>query len=142
MTADEVIEALGLVPHVEGGHYAETWRSAATVGERAAGTAIHFLLRAGERSHWHRVDADELWLYHAGAPIELSVTGADGVADGAVSTTVLGPDVTAGQAPQVLVAEHAWQSAVSTGAWTLVSCIVVPGFEFAGFELAPADWSP
>jgi uncharacterized protein len=139
MTGDEIIEALGLEPHPEGGHYAETWRRAAAArGARAAGTAIHFLLRAGERSHWHRVDADEVWLYHAGAPLDLSVADAGGV----ITTTVVGPHVTEREQPQAVVPAHAWQSAVSSGEWTLVSCIVVPGFEFAGFELAPPDWSP
>jgi predicted cupin superfamily sugar epimerase len=139
MTADEIIEALGLRPHPEGGHYAETWRRAAAApGERAAGTAIHFLLRAGERSHWHRVDAAEVWLYHAGAPIELSVADAGG----AITTTVVGPAVTEHERPQAVVPANAWQSAVSSGEWTLVSCIVVPGFEFAGFELAPPGWRP
>ena len=113
-------------------------RASAAPGERAAGTAIHFLRRAGERSHWHRVDADEVWLYHAGAPIELSIADSGG----AITMTVVGPAVTEHEQPQAVVPAHAWQSAVSSGEWTLVSCIVVPGFEFAGFELAPPDWSP
>lgn len=143
MDAGQVIERLGLAPHPEGGHYAETWRGPAGPGGRATATAIHFLLRAGERSHWHRVDADELWFHHAGAPLLLSV--APDATDDATSTPVehvLGTDLAAGQHPHVRVPAHAWQAATSTGDWTLVSCVVVPGFEFDGFELAAPGWSP
>lgn len=132
-TAADVIAALGLQPHPEGGHYAETWRGRPRPDGRALGTAIHFLLAAGERSHWHRVDATELWLWHAGAPLELSI-GHD--------TVRLGPGVLAGERPQATVPPGAWQAAVTTGAWTLVSCVVAPGFEFAGFELAAPGWQP
>lgn len=139
MDARQIIERLGLVPHPEGGHYAETWRGPAGSDGRAIGTAIHFLLRSGERSHWHRVDADELWLHHAGAPLVVSIAADHGAP--AVDHH-LGPDLSAGQRPQLRVPSHAWQTAVSTGAWTLVSCVVIPGFEFAGFELAPSGWAP
>lgn len=138
MTSDEIIERLGLVPHPEGGHYAETWRAAPGADGRSAGTAIHFLLRAGERSHWHRVDATELWLFHAGGPIALD-TSVDG---GGVARTVLGPALGDGQHPQATVPAGAWQAASPLGSWTLVSCVVVPGFSFDGFELAPPGWSP
>ena len=125
-------------PHPEGGHYLETWRATASVDERPTGTAIYFLLKAGEESHWHRVDATEIWLWHAGAPLDLSISenGTDKQANR------LGPDLRGGERPQVLVPENAWQSARSLGDWTLVSCTVSPGFEFSGFEMAPDDWRP
>jgi predicted cupin superfamily sugar epimerase len=138
-TADDVIRVLALAPHPEGGFFRETWRHDAGPGERGAGTAIYFLLRAGDRSHWHRVDADEVWHFHAGAPLTLWRT-AD--ADTPPDTAVLGIDLHAGQEPQLRVPAGWWQSAASTGDWTLVSCTVAPAFEFAGFELAPPDFEP
>lgn len=137
MEAAEIIAALGLARHPEGGWYRETWRAAAAPGTRAGGTAIHFLLEAGARSHWHRVDADELWLWHAGAPLHLLTAES-----GEVATILLGPDLAEGQAPQRLVPAHGWQAAEARSGWALVSCVVVPGFDFAGFELAPPGWSP
>jgi predicted cupin superfamily sugar epimerase len=137
LTADDVIELLGMAPHPEGGHYVETWRGPVAAG-RAVGTAIYFLLRAGERSHWHRVDADETWLHHAGAPLRLSLVSVGGP----VVEHVVGSDLAAGERPQAVVPASAWQSAEPLGPWSLVSCIVTPGFEFAGFELAPRGWSP
>jgi predicted cupin superfamily sugar epimerase len=134
----EIIEWLDLQPHPEGGMYAETWRAGAVDGARPTGTAIYFLLRAGERSHWHRVDATEIWHYYAGDPIELR-TSVDGVS---VTTRVLGTDLAAAQRPQLAVAPGEWQAAVSLGAWTLVGCTVSPGFDFAGFELAAEGWEP
>jgi uncharacterized protein len=128
-----IIESLGILPHPEGGHYVETWRGPDCGDRRASATAIYFLLRAGERSHWHRVDADEIWLYHLGAPLRLSIADPGGEP----TDRLLGP-----QQPQVRVRADAWQSAEPTGEFTLVSCIVVPGFEFAGFELAPPGWQP
>jgi predicted cupin superfamily sugar epimerase len=125
-------------PHPEGGWYVETWRDPVPAGQRAACTAIYFLLEAGQRSHWHRVDATEIWLWHAGAPLRLS-TSRDGRT---VEHHMLGPDLTAGQRPQAVVPKDAWQAAEGEGAWTLVSCVVAPGFEFTGFELAPASWEP
>lgn len=139
MDAQAIIDRLGLVPHPEGGHYAETWRGPAGPDGRATATAIHFLLRRGERSHWHRVDADEIWLHHAGAPLVLSIAPGD---DAEPIEHVLGSDLAAGQQPQVRVPPHAWQAAVSAGEWSLVSCVVAPGFEFDGFELAAPGWSP
>jgi len=138
MTAREVIARLGLEPHPEGGHFRETWRAAANPGERSPGTAIYYLLAAGERSHWHRVDADEIWHFYAGASLSLSIAG-DGERSG---QHILGPDIAAGQAPQVIVPAGHWQSAESRGGWTLVGCTVSPGFEFAGFELAPPGFQP
>lgn len=139
-TAADMAASLGLQPHPEGGWYRETWRSGATLATgRAAATSILFLLEAGRRSHWHRVDADELWIFQAGAPLALSVAEAGGTA----RTVVLGPEPHRGQTPQQLVPAHAWQSAKGAAAgWTLVACVVAPGFEFAGFELAPPGWSP
>ena len=132
MGADDIIESFGMRPHPEGGHYVETWRGPDRGDGRAAGTAIYFLLRAGERSHWHRVDADEIWLYHLGEPLRLSIAE-----DGKPVDHLLGP-----RQPHVLVTGGAWQSDQPVGQFTLVSCIVVPGFEFAGFELAPPGWQP
>lgn len=136
--AREIIEALGLAPHPEGGWYARTFTAPSAPGERASGSAIHYLLQRGERSHWHRVDAAELWLWHLGAPLALTLA-----ADGHdARTQVLGPDLEAGQRPQIAVPARCWQSAVSQGSFTLVSCVVTPGFEYTGFELAPPDWQP
>ena len=134
MDAVTVIERLALRPHPEGGHYRETWRHDPGDGSRGAGTAIYFLLAAGERSHWHRVDADELWLFHAGDPLRLRIEGEDDV--------VLGIDLLAGQQPQLRVPAGRWQAAEPMGAWTLVSCTVTPAFTFEGFELAPPGWAP
>jgi len=135
--AAAIVAALGMSPHPEGGWYAETWRDPAGPGGRGAVTAIYFLLEAGQRSRWHRVDATEVWLWHAGAPLTLSV------AEGAtVRALTLGPGITTGERPQAVVPKDAWQSAESAGAWTLVSCVVAPAFGFAGFELAPEGWSP
>lgn len=146
--ARAVISTLGLEPHPEGGWYRETWRAETRAPEspaqqpaadgRAGGSAIYYLLDVGEYSHWHRVDADELWLWHAGAPLALSMSefGRDAEA------RHLGPEIAAGQRPQLRVPAGWWQSATSLGAWTLVSCIVCPAFEFDGFEMAPPDWRP
>ena len=144
--ARTIVDVLGLLPHPEGGWYAETWRdrpasAAGGDGEaRPASTAIYFLLAAGERSHWHRVDATEIWHHYAGGPLEISIAGAGG--DGTVAAHRLGTDLASGERPQVVVPADAWQSARPLGAWALVGCTVTPGFEFAGFELAPPDWSP
>jgi uncharacterized protein len=138
MDPDALVERLGMQPHPEGGMYAETWRATASSDGRPIGTAIYFLLRAGERSHWHRVDATEIWHFYAGGPLELS-TSTDA---SAVAVRVLGPDVGAGQRPQLVVAPGERQAARPLGAWTLVGCTVSPGFEFAGFELAPEGWAP
>ena len=133
-SAEAVIEALALQPHPEGGHYRETWRDVPANGSRGASTAILFLLRRDERSHWHRVDAAELWIWQAGAPLLLQL--------GAEARYTLGPMIEAGESLQQLVPRDCWQSAHSLGRWTLCSCIVVPAFSFEGFELAPPDWQP
>lgn len=134
MTADQMIRLLELSPHPEGGHYRETFRDPRLMDGRAASTAIYFLLAAGERSHWHRVDAVEIWHFHAGAPLALSIEGQERVR--------LGPDLGKGERPQGVVPAGKWQAAESLGDWTLVGCTVAPGFDFAGFELAPEGWAP
>ena len=133
MNARAVIDALRLAPHPEGGWYRQTFAAEAARGARPASTAILFLLAAGERSHWHRVDADELWFWQAGAPLVLSVAATDA---GPARDTTLGPDLTAMSLQGVVPRDH-WQTARSTGAWSLVSCVVAPGFTFDGFMLAP-----
>ena len=135
---DAVIAALGLQRHPEGGWYAETWRAPAPDGVRPAGSAILYLLGAGERSQWHTFDAAEVWQYSAGEALELSVW--DGT--GPVVRYRLGPDLAGGHLPQAVVPAGAWQSARPLGAWTLVGCIVTPAFEFASFRLAEAGWEP
>jgi len=136
-TATEMIRALGLKQHPEGGHYRETFRDPRQVEGRPASTAILFLLAHGERSHWHRIDATEIWHYYAGAALKLSLV------DGAKEEIFrLGADIDSGQVPQVTVPARAWQTAESLGQWTLAGCTVAPGFSFEGFELAPRDWSP
>lgn len=138
-SAGPVIAALGLGRHPEGGWYAETWRAAAVAGARPTASAILYLLAAGERSHWHRVDANEIWQYSAGDPLELRVW-TEG--QPAVTTHRLGGDVTSGSVVQAVVPAGAWQAARPLGDWTLVGCIVTPAFEFDGFELAGTDWEP
>ncbi|HKI06474.1 MAG TPA: cupin domain-containing protein [Thermoanaerobaculia bacterium] len=143
LSAEEVVELLGLQPHPEGGWFRETFRAAAPAAPavpaapdtgRGASTAIYYLLRAGEISAWHRVDADEVWHHYAGAPLELRLS------DG--GDMRLGIDLAAGERPQGVVPAWVWQSARSLGEWTLVGCTVAPAFQFAGFEMAPAGWEP
>lgn len=131
MTADEIITHLGLAPHPEGGWYRQTW--IAQNSGRPSGTSIYFLLQRDEISHWHKVDATEIWLFHAGAPLVLSISPD---MDGPAIDHLLTPDLTKG-APQIIVPETHWQSARGTGDYTLVSCTVCPGFQFDGFTLAP-----
>jgi len=138
LTAADVIRMLDLKPHPEGGHYRETFRDSRTDDAgRATSTAIYFLLARGERSHWHRVDAVEVWHWHNGAPLRLSIAH-----HGVKTVTTLGPDLAAGEVPQAVVPAGHWQAAETLGEWTLVGCTVSPGFEFAGFELAPKGWEP
>lgn len=134
MNAREIIEALEMQPHPEGGWFKETWRE--TSQPRATGTAIYFLLEAGQRSHWHRVDSAEIWHWYAGAPLTVLVHEDKTVAH------PLGPDIPAGERPQVIVPAGAWQSTEAPKGWGLVGCTVSPGFEFDHFELAPPGWSP
>lgn len=139
LTAADVIRLLDLKPHPEGGHFRETFRDAPLETGRAASTAIYFLLARGERSHWHRIDAAELWHYHAGAPLVLEIAAS---AQGPIRRLMLGTDLVAGERPQGIVPAHHWQAAESLGDWTLLGCTVAPGFEFSKFELAPTGWSP
>jgi hypothetical protein len=134
-----LIDALQLQPHPEGGWYRETWRAPSAQGERGSATAILFLIEAGQRSHWHKVDAAELWLFHAGSPLLLRLAAGDA---GPVREVRLGPDVLGGESPQAIVAPEEWQSAQADRGWALVSCIVSPAFDFAGFTQAPSDWAP
>ena len=129
--ADRIIAALGLSPHPEGGHYRETFRDGAGPSGRAYSTAIYFLLREGEASALHRIDAAEVWHFYRGAPLELTIREEGNAA----MRLVLGPDIEKGERPQIVVPPRAWQGARSLGAWTLVGCTVAPGFEFAAFEL-------
>jgi predicted cupin superfamily sugar epimerase len=137
-TAREIIDILKLEQHPEGGWYVQTFRDSEEQDGRAHSTAIYYLLEGGDRSHWHTVDAIEIWHYHAGAPLELGLS-LDGIASRSV---VLGTDLAGGERPQGLVRKGEWQSARSLGDWTLVSCTVAPGFEFAGFRMAPQGWEP
>lgn len=135
MQATDIIDMLGLQPHPEGGHYRQTWIADAD-GGRASGTCIYFLLAAGESSHWHRVDAVEIWHHYAGAELELRIAETE---VGPARVHRLGPDLAGGARPQVIVPAHHWQAARTTGDWTLVGCTVSPGFRFEGFELAEAS---
>jgi uncharacterized protein len=138
LSAADLIARLDLKPHPEGGHYRETFRdSELDASGRSRSTAIYFLLARGKRSHWHRVDAVEIWHHYAGDPLTLQIADENGP-----RSIRLGPDLAAGEVPQAVVPAHAWQAAEGTGDWTLVGCTVAPGFEFAGFELAPKNWSP
>jgi predicted cupin superfamily sugar epimerase len=137
-SAAEIIARLELKPHPEGGHYRETFRDSRTdASGRSRSTAIYFLLARGERSHWHRIDAVEVWHYYAGSVLTLKIADDDGE-----WSFKLGPNLAAGEQPQAIVPPDTWQAAESTGDWTLVGCTVAPGFDFATFELAPKDWEP
>ena len=139
LSAQQIIQLLDLKPHPEGGHFKETWRDSRTVDHgRSASTLIYYLLDTGQASEWHRLDACEVWHWYAGAPmvITLSANGHD------AESHFLGPDFAARQRPQLVVPRGHWQTATSLGAWSLVGCTVAPGFDFAGFEVAPPDWRP
>jgi predicted cupin superfamily sugar epimerase len=147
LTAADIIRLLELAPHPEGGHFRETFRDdppasadmrARRAEPRAASTAIYFLLARGERSHWHRIDATEVWHFYAGAPLALEIAENESP----ITRVLLGTGLAAGERPQAVVPPRAWQAAESLGEWTLVGCTVAPGFDFAGFELAPKDWRP
>jgi predicted cupin superfamily sugar epimerase len=137
-SASDIIASLDLKPHPEGGHYRETFRDPAIDADgRSRSTTIYFLLARGERSHWHRIDAAEVWHYYAGDALTLRIADHDGT-----RSITLGPDIAAGEVPQAIVPAYAWQAAESAGDWTLVGCTVAPGFDFATFELAPKHWAP
>jgi predicted cupin superfamily sugar epimerase len=136
--AADIIARLGLIPHPEGGHYAETFRDPAQEGRRGAVTHIYFLLAAGEVSRWHRIDAAEIWHWYGGAALELGIA----LEGGPAATVRLGLDLAAGERPSAVVPARHWQSAASAGAWSLVGCTVAPAFSFDGFEMAPPGWNP
>ena len=133
--ARAIVRALKLLPHPEGGPYRETWRDKRK--PRGSGTAIYDLLKRGEESRWHRIDAVEIWHHYAGATLALKI-----VAKGKTGTIRLGPNIVRGEQPQAIVPKGAWQSAHSTGAWSLVGCTVSPAFDFTGFEMAPKNFTP
>ena len=136
--ARALIDKLGMTRHPEGGWFKESFRDPQTYDGRAVSTAIYYLLEKGDRSHWHRVDAAEVWHFYAGAPLELSLSP-----DGKwTETLILGPDVVGGALPQIVVPKGHWQTAEPVGDWTLVGCTVAPGFRFEGFEMAPPGWTP
>ncbi len=138
ITAPEIISLLELAPHPEGGWFKETFRDEPGPDGRALSTAIFFLLQAGEESAWHRIDAVEVWHFYDGAPLALKLArqGEPAV------TVMLGKDLDRGEKPQVVIPCGVWQSAVSTGDWTLAGCTVAPGFDFSGFEMAVPGWAP
>jgi hypothetical protein len=136
--AARLIAALGLAPHPEGGHFREVFRDRPPDGGRGAVTSIYYLLQAGERSHWHRVDAVEIWHHYAGAALALLISP-DGIS---LMRHRLGAEVMAGEAPQITIPAFAWQSAQPLSAWVLCGCTVAPAFMFEGFELAPPGWEP
>ncbi|MHA6691982.1 cupin domain-containing protein [Devosia sp. A449] len=137
LTAKDVIFTLGMQRHPEGGWYAQTFEDEAKSDDRPRSTAIYYLLEAGDASHWHRVDAVEVWHFYTGAPLKLRISDGQSVVE-----HVLGADLDKAERPQVVVPRGAWQAAASTGDWTLVGCTVAPGFQFSGFELADPDWTP
>ena len=139
LAAEDIMRMLNLKPHPEGGHFRETFRDARQVAAgRAASTAAYYLLARGERSHWHRLDATEIWHWYAGAPLQLEIAAAPG----RIERVTLGGDISAGLRPQAVVPAEVWQAAQTTGDWTLVGCTVAPGFDFTKHEIAPQGWSP
>jgi len=139
LTAQDIIKMLGLKPHPEGGHFRETFRDSMQARDgRTASTAAYYLLARGERSHWHRLDAAEIWHWYAGAPLQLEIA----TAPGRIERVTLGGDISAGLRPQAVVPAEVWQAAQTTGDWTLVGCTVAPGFDFTKHEIAPQGWSP
>ena len=137
MTANQIIEFLQLQPHPEGGWYKQTWKSEDTLSGRASGTSIYFLLKAGEISHWHKIDSVEIWHYYDGSPLILRIANEENTE---IATKILGPNLAKSQSPQILVNKNLWQSAETTGDYTLVGCTVSPGFEFSKFTLAPKNF--
>ena len=138
LTASEIVELLNMEPHPEGGCYVQTFRDE-NGGQRGHSTAIYYLLEQDQKSHWHRViDASEVWLWHGGAPMELSISP-DGKT---VEKHLFGIDLKNDERPQAIVKANEWQSARPLGTWSLVSCTVAPGFQFEKFEMAPNDWAP
>lgn len=139
MNAQAIIKTLGLEPHPEGGWFRQTWIAEAEGDDRPVGTSIYYLLEKNQRSHWHRVDAVEIWHWYAGAPLRILQSESD---TGPVTHTLLGPDLQQGQQPQIIVPAGHWQSTETITDWALVGCTVSPGFRFDGFVLAPEGWQP
>lgn len=135
MTAQDIIAALDLQPHPEGGHYRETW--VANNEGRPVGTCIYFLLQGHEQNRWHKVDAAEIWHFYSGAPLVLSLSADE---TGPAVDHTLGTDLTNGERPQVIVPPNQWQMARCTGDYTLVGCTVSPGFQFENFILAESNF--
>ena len=137
--ADEIIDVLGLEPHPEGGFFKQTFLdSDADQNDRRISSVIYYLLKYDQYSHWHRVDATESWFWHSGSPLVLTISP-----DGHDARTInLGPNISIGQRPHFVVQKSWWQTAISTGEWSLVSCMVTPAFSFDGFELAEENWRP
>jgi len=138
MTAMDLISALGLEPHPEGGWYRETYRDPPERGARGALTLIYFLLVAGRPSAWHRLDAVESWHHYAGAPLLLKIAAPGRRPE----EVLLGRDFARGERPHAVVPVRAWQSAETSGEFTLVGCATAPAFELSGFELAPPGFDP
>ena len=138
MKPADLVRLLDLKPHPEGGFYRETFRDTAGPGGRARSTAIYYLLSAGERSHWHRIDAAEVWHFYTGEALELSVADDNGRA----TVRILGNNLALRHQPQIVVPPGFWQSARPLGAYALVGCTVAPGFEFEKFEMAAPGWEP
>jgi len=138
MNADEIIALLGLAPHPEGGYFREMFRDPASVEGRPCSTAIYFLLKEGQVSRWHRIDAAEVWHWYSGAPLELGMAPRGGPE----AVVRLGASLATGERPQAVVPAGHWQRARSLGPWTLVGCTVAPGFSFEGFELAAPGFDP
>ncbi len=139
LNADQIIKHLNLSPHPEGGYFRETFRDTKTYNGRSVSTLIYYLLKYGQSSHWHRIDAAEVWHWYAGSPLKLTVSNPENLTS---KTILLSNKLQENHCPQYVVEKHVWQTAVTTGAWSLVGCSVAPGFEFTNFELAPVDWSP
>ncbi len=140
MKAEQIINHLKLKPHPEGGYYRETFRDNKAVGERGCSTAIYYLLNEGEKSHWHRVDAAEIWHFYSGSPLVLRLW--DEQESNSEQTVILGTDLVENEQPQIIVPSGVWQSAEAQAGWTLVGCTVAPAFEFEHFEMAPDNWKP
>ena len=139
MGADELIESLGLIPHPEGGWYKETFLSKLKIKNRPISSMIYYLLKEGETSHWHRVtDADEIWNWHLGGTLDLSIYNKYKI----IEKIKLGPNLTSGETFQAVVNSGLWQAAQTSKSWALVSCIVTPAFLFESFELAEKEWRP
>lgn len=139
MTAEAIITKLNLIKHPEGGFYKETYRCEQPVvlnnkKERSTGTAIYYLLKDIEKSHFHKIGSDELWLFHQGEPLEIFMI----TDDGQLETKTLGNRFELGEEPQFVIKANIWFAAKvkSEKGFSLVSCIVTPGFDFSDFELA------